>query len=33
MSPTKVRRVVDLVRGMDVNDALNTLQVRAAGRQ
>ena len=26
MSPTKVRRVVDLVRGMDVEDALNTLQ-------
>ncbi|GAA2097628.1 50S ribosomal protein L22 [Microlunatus panaciterrae] len=26
MSPTKVRRVVDLVRGMDVADALNTLQ-------
>lgn len=26
MSPTKVRRVVDLVRGMDVNDALVTLQ-------
>ena len=26
MSPTKVRRVVDLVRGMDVGDALNTLQ-------
>ena len=26
MSPTKVRRVVDLVRGMDVNDALTTLQ-------
>ena len=26
ISPTKVRRVVDLVRGMDVPDALNTLQ-------
>ena len=26
MSPTKVRRVVDLVRGMDVNDALATLR-------
>ncbi|GAA1388713.1 50S ribosomal protein L22 [Luteococcus peritonei] len=26
MSPTKVRRVVDLVRGMDVNDALVTLK-------
>lgn len=26
MSPTKVRRVVDLVRGMDVNDALSTLR-------
>ena len=26
MSPTKVRRVVDLVRGMDVPDALSTLQ-------
>ena len=26
MSPTKVRRVVDLVRGMDVSDALSTLQ-------
>ena len=26
MSPTKVRRVVDLVRGMDVNDALTTLK-------
>jgi len=26
MSPTKVRRVIDLVRGMDVNDALVTLQ-------
>jgi len=26
MSPTKVRRVVDLVRGMDVNAALDTLQ-------
>ena len=26
MSPTKVRRVVDLVRGMDVSDALTTLQ-------
>lgn len=26
MSPTKVRRVVDLVRGMDVKDALVTLQ-------
>ena len=26
ISPTKVRRVVDLVRGMDVTDALNTLQ-------
>lgn len=26
MSPTKVRRVVDLVRGMDANDALNTLR-------
>ena len=24
MSPTKVRRVVDLIRGMDVEDALNT---------
>jgi large subunit ribosomal protein L22 len=24
MSPTKVRRVVDMVRGMDVEDALNT---------
>jgi large subunit ribosomal protein L22 len=26
ISPTKVRRVVDLVRGLDVNDALVTLQ-------
>ena len=26
MSPTKVRRVVDLVRGMDVDDALATLK-------
>ena len=26
ISPTKVRRVVDLVRGMDVPDALDTLQ-------
>ena len=26
MSPMKVRRVVDLVRGMDVTDALNTLK-------
>ena len=26
MSPTKVRRVVDMVRGMTVNDALNTLK-------
>ncbi len=26
MSPTKVRRVVDLVRGMDVPDALATLK-------
>ena len=26
MSATKVRRVVDLVRGMDVTDALSTLQ-------
>ena len=26
MSPTKVRRVVDLVRGMDVKDALVTLK-------
>ena len=26
MSPTKVRRVVDMVRGMDVEDALNTCQ-------
>ncbi len=26
MSPTKVRRVVDLVRGMNVSDALNTLR-------
>ena len=26
MSPTKVRRVVDLVRGMDVRDALVTLK-------
>lgn len=26
MSPTKVRRVVDVVRGMDVRDALNTLR-------
>ena len=26
MSPTKVRRVVDLIRGMDVTDALSTLQ-------
>ena len=26
MSPTKVRRVVDLVRGMDVTDALDTLK-------
>ena len=24
MSPTKVRRVVDMIRGMDVEDALNT---------
>ena len=24
MSPTKVRRVVDMVRGMDVEDALST---------
>ena len=26
ISPTKVRRVIDLIRGMDVPDALNTLQ-------
>ena len=26
ISPTKVRRVVDLVRGMDVGDALSTLR-------
>ena len=26
MSPLKVRRVVDLVRGMDVNDALDVLK-------
>ena len=26
MSPTKVRRVVDMVRGMGVNDALTTLK-------
>jgi large subunit ribosomal protein L22 len=26
MSPTKVRRVVDMVRGMDVEDALSTCQ-------
>ena len=26
ISPTKVRRVLDLVRGMDVTDALSTLQ-------
>ena len=26
MSPTKVRRVVDMVRGMSVEDALNTLK-------
>ena len=26
MSPTKVRRVVDLVRGMDVQDALVALK-------
>ena len=26
MSPTKVRRVVDLVRGLDVADALDTLK-------
>lgn len=26
MSPTKVRRVIDLVRGMDVSDALVTLK-------
>ncbi|MDO4784577.1 MAG: 50S ribosomal protein L22 [Propionibacteriaceae bacterium] len=26
MSPTKVRRVIDLVRGMDVKDALTTLK-------
>lgn len=26
MSPTKVRRVVDVVRGMDVTDALTTLR-------
>lgn len=26
MSPTKVRRVVDLVRGMDVTEALSVLQ-------
>ncbi|GAA2179352.1 hypothetical protein GCM10009785_05690 [Brooklawnia cerclae] len=26
MSPTKVRRVIDLVRGMDVTDALTTLR-------
>ncbi|WP_425307888.1 50S ribosomal protein L22 [Ammonicoccus fulvus] len=26
MSPTKVRRVVDVVRGMDVNDALDVLK-------
>ncbi|MGB3955572.1 MAG: 50S ribosomal protein L22 [Brooklawnia sp.] len=26
MSPMKVRRVIDLVRGMDVTDALNTLK-------
>ena len=26
MSPTKVRRVVDIVRGMDVTDALDTLK-------
>jgi large subunit ribosomal protein L22 len=24
MSPTKIRRVVDQIRGMDVEDALNT---------
>jgi large subunit ribosomal protein L22 len=24
MSPTKIRRVVDMIRGMDVEDALNT---------
>jgi large subunit ribosomal protein L22 len=26
ISPTKVRRVIDLVRGMDVSDALSTLR-------
>ncbi len=26
MSPTKVRRIVDMVRGMDVEDALSTCQ-------
>ena len=26
MSPTKVRRVIDLVRGMDVNEALTALK-------
>ena len=26
MSPTKVRRVVDMIRGMDVEDALSTCQ-------
>ena len=26
ISPTKVRRVLDLIRGMDVGDALSTLQ-------
>ncbi len=26
MSPTKVRRVVDMVRGLDVNEALTVLQ-------
>jgi large subunit ribosomal protein L22 len=32
MTPTKVRRVVDLIRGMAVNEALVRAAVRAAGR-
>ena len=31
MSPTKIRRVVDMIRGMDVEDALNTCQFRTPG--
>ncbi|MDR1790309.1 MAG: 50S ribosomal protein L22 [Propionibacteriaceae bacterium] len=31
ISPTKVRRVVDLVRGLDVQDALDTLKFAPQG--